>query len=322
MAATITSEHRLYDGISYTDRYGTPVSLETSLLVTGITQSGYPLEFAREVCAALDANDPPYSYGSHPAYLSGETAVYYNTLVLIERAIEPVHGDPTKALVRLRYAHFYENDGQTISLPRSGGESALFWLRDISSAQQITVNNYPSDYGEDGSEDSDLRGKPIEVAYTYPDGTATYKDAAGNTLAKDEELAGKTEKQVASVKLFQPMRRIEITGIREEDSPAYTKRKCFLHTNYNTWLGGDQGTWLCVRADYEPYDIDSTPKKYKWVFEFEYNREGWNPSASFIDKRTGQPPSGLVGGTGSIDLEYYKMEPFDIVFSEKRIIGI
>ncbi|GAF85995.1 unnamed protein product, partial [marine sediment metagenome] len=69
-------------------------------------------------------------------------------------------------------------------------------------------------------------------------------------------------------------------------------------------------TWLCSRIDSTSRDMGLS---WGVTYEFIYNRETWDPWVYYVDKTTGQPPTGLTeGGThpGKAKFRVYKMANF------------
>ena len=80
-------------------------------------------------------------------------------------------------------------------------------------------------------------------------------------------------------------------------------------------MHGSEGEWKCTIADWVEYDLESSPKRYQFNFEWQYSKGGWDPSVVFVDQRTGKPPPGLVKDEGYKTIKYYKRADYDELLS-------
>jgi hypothetical protein len=143
-------------------------------------------------------------------------------------------------------------------------------------------------------------GVPITVSHTYP--------------ADDPDFPSETVTQGASVSVMSPQITMAATGIIQVDYPLNTLVDWLWKVNSVAWMGGIAGGWLCVDVGHKLLDSSTSPYKYQFRFAFQYKPDGWNPMAYFIDSRTGEPPSGLVAGTGYKTVSSYPTKDFNELF--------
>lgn len=205
------------------------------------------------------------------AALSGES-----NLILVER--NPRLIDEHTVDVNLVYEHVL-NDGQDL---------------DYDPAQEILVEGRA--YVNQISSYVDGVGNPITVEYTYP--------------VDDPDYPGQTKEQGVSVQVCDPQENFRIQGIRTTDAPRTYIQDVLGCVNSGVWKGGAAKTWMCTGATYELHDI-GPPKQYIISFEFQYTSKGWNPLATFIDERTGRPPTDLQAGVGYKWVTYHTEVNFD-----------
>lgn len=298
--------------LSLEEMDGALQSLRREVLVTGLEDGSVEALFS-----ALDACG--FSKGSR--YSSS-----YPDLVLRGRAAAPLDDDPEKVSVELTYENG-NNDAQSLAEPLSG-----FVIASASnSIQQITTNKYPDDYSV-----AALRGKPIFVEHTYPDGTVSFKyiDDAGaeQTSPADTEYAGKNFKQTGEISVFEVQKTITIQGIFTlgeltgpdgygVTNPDDLVEQMLNHVNKTLFLAGQPREWLCTKADWVLHCIGSSSletgflnKAWKMVVEFQKKKGGWDETAVFVDERTGKPPLGILENYGYKTIPYIPEAEFNNVF--------
>lgn len=71
------------------------------------------------------------------------------------------------------------------------------------------------------------------------------------------------------------------------------------------------GQWLCVGADFDLTERETTPLGYSFTYEFVGNDEGHDPKVVYIDPTTRKPPPGIVDDVGRKEVPWY----FDVDFN-------
>lgn len=131
---------------------------------------------------------------------------------------------------------------------------------------------------------SDINGFPITVAHQFPN--------------DDENHPGQYIEQGCKAPQFRPMVEVTYKGLQQYASPFLEMTKYLGMTNLTTWNYGNPGRWLCTNFTADIHDASTTP--VTWYCEVTFQADGfaWDPIAVFIDPSTGNPPAGLVAGTG------------------------
>jgi hypothetical protein len=146
----------------------------------------------------------------------------------------------------------------------------------------------------------DIYGTQIFVEHTFAD--------------DDEDYPGLTVKQGGTVKTEEPQRILTATGILAVDFPDEVQLYWANTLNATWWVGSEPGTWKCVRCDFKPYDTSAVIPKWLFTFAFQHSYLGYEPQITFMDKRTGQPPNGLVEGVGYKQIERHAFIDFRELF--------
>lgn len=197
----------------------------------------------------------------------GDTLTGYSNLVLTERNPKIVDGDPSTFDVDCVYEHFF-NEGQSYDDPPVGfmaGEARA-------NVQQVSGN-------------TDLDGNTITVSHTFP--------------STDPDFPDETQDQGGEIQFFQPSRTLTVSGIKQTSRPWIIANSIIGRVNKGDWLGEPEHEWMCVGVSWKIHDAGTAGSvKYFMSFEFQHNPDTWNPTAIFIDERTGKPPKDLVLGTG------------------------
>ena len=139
----------------------------------------------------------------------------------------------------------------------------------------------------------------------------TQFDSGGNQISVSHN--GVT--QGGSVDVLAPGSTLELEFVTASASPGSVSTDWTGKVNSATWQGGAAGTWICTSVNFEPVDQVAATPKYRFNFTFEYRDDGWDPSVVFIDPETGEPPDGLVDGTGVKTVTYYATKDFNTPFS-------
>lgn len=129
-------------------------------------------------------------------------------------------------------------------------------------------------------------------------------------LGDDIEVTYNGDTQVGEVSVLAPKSTLTAEIPIETNVPGNVSQAMAGTINDAAWAGGDAETWLCTSATFEAEDLATTPQVWRFTFEFEYNRDGWQPLAYYIDKESGRAPSGLVDGTGKKTVTWYTLQDF------------
>jgi len=273
---------------------------------------GVIIRLTRE-CLVIDVDDHDIGGITETVFTALDTAGFtvgsilpdHENLVLTGRKADIHEGDPRVYIVALTYEKF-GNEGQSIDAPVHGG----LFIRSQTSLQQVMTNRYPDVYPSDPS----MAGKQIEVKHTFPDGTATYKGADGETLPADPDFPGQEKIQGGEISIYEPQETITVDGILAVDAPWAVTEAMVGFVNSVPWMGQDARKWMCTGAPYESHALESV---YRWLFHFEFqlNRATWDPTAVFIDARQGKPPPGLVANVGYKTIKYQGEIDFGTYFT-------
>ena len=146
-----------------------------------------------------------------------------------------------------------------------------------------------------------INGVPLQilVEHTYP--------------ADDPDFGGQTQIQTGQVSVLVNTVTLTATGLLEVDDAHLECDKWSNSINQRTWAGRLPGFWLC-RASSVPHDLSTDPFTHLFTFEFTSHPDGWNPTAVFIDERTGQPPAELIRGVGTVLVDHYTPRDFNELF--------
>jgi hypothetical protein len=205
-------------------------------------------------------------------------------LIVTKREARLVDGDQATVDVIVTYEHF-EHDGQSFENPPEG----QFVPEGDASLQQVTSN-------------LDRDGGTISVEHTY---------------VGDAKFGNDTKTQGGTVSFQQPQRVIRLTGRKITNRPWLVSTSIVGKLNNVAWYGAAAETWICSRVSYRAADVTGATNVYYFTFEFTNNPDGWQPFVTFIDPRTGKPPTDLVAGTGYKQVDRYDVVDFEGVIGQR-----
>lgn len=133
---------------------------------------------------------------------------------------------------------------------------------------------------------SDANGNLVTVSYTYPYPYPTNPSLAGLTVTQSPEMPVQLPQIVLTA-----------TGIDPVSKPVAVVADWVGYINSDSWQGFPAGCWLCTAVPFEAHDLDASPPTYKFTFEFQLNKKGWNQLVQFRDEN-GDIPSNLTYGVG------------------------
>jgi len=102
--------------------------------------------------------------------------------------------------------------------------------------------------------------------------------------------------------------------IEATDDPDDLIAEWINHVNENIWHGGDPGEWLCSHIEYELIDRLASPKRYRFVYEFERNPDGHLYTVVWKDSE-GNIPIDVVEGEGIKDIPWHPERKFSDKFA-------
>lgn len=111
-----------------------------------------------------------------------------------------------------------------------------------------------------------------------------------------------------------PQSTIQASGILSTDFPLRESHLWGARLNDRPWGDASRGVWMCTRVDWYPIDVKASPKKYKFLYEFQANLRGWQPQIWYIDPATGLPQYGAVAGVGYKTVFIYPYRDFNTRF--------
>lgn len=208
---------------------------------------------------ALDDVIP--QYGDHLTSVVGSTAY---GLLLVERNPTVIAKD------RVRVELVYESTTDTeqdLNDPYTGA----------------TLEEVRCNIGQKTS-NLDIHGNQVTVSHEYPD--------------DDPNHPGETLEQGGEFTYYEPQQTIYIRGIKRTRTPWLLANAIVGRVNEQAWSGEAARTWLCTACTWKPSGVGGGSRRYFMDFEFQYDRDTWDPTVVFIDDVTGKPPADLVEDVG------------------------
>lgn len=266
------------DNISAKEEGDIITELVRTVHVTGLLNTNQDYTIWDEVRDALDA----------AGLTSGSKAPPYNNLRLGTRNFRLLGDSPTKAKVTL----VYQNSSATFrKLPTEENEGAAgvgnLTIDGASSLQQETT-------------ELDFDSNQITVQHTWP--------------PEDPTKANETQVQGGSLSVLTPYPTVSISTKFTHSFPTIVQQNWVGFVNSFTWNAGAARTWLCTSVNYQDSDSGASPPVWQFVFTFAHKSTGWDPTAVFIDERTGKPPADLVDGVGLKTVTFYPEFDFNTEF--------
>ena len=188
----------------------------------------------------------------------GDVPAIDDNLRLVERKAEVLQSDNTVAQVTLVY--------------RSIAEAKIAFVFEFEAAVSSMQTPFT------------VLGQQITVQHTYPQ--------------TDQDFGGQTIVQGGTVDVLRPEAIARASGLLDVDQPDAVVTRWIGKINSDSWFGFGYGRWLCASVNYDPIDFRSSPKRYRFNFEFQLGYDNWNDIVRFTDPRSGEPPPGLVAGVG------------------------
>lgn len=219
-------------------------------------------------------------------------------LIVVDRRAELVDEDQAVVDVTVTYEHF-NNDAQNLDTPPVG----QFIPTGRSTLQQVEAN-------------LDRNGLAVEVQYDWPRGDARGDDIQAIN-AENGYPQSRVEVQGGRMSYAQPQRTLIVRGKKGTNRPWLIQAAIEGTTNVGSWQGGAPDQWLCTGVEFVPVDVSVARNDWIFTFEFTFNPDGWQPFVTFIDPRTGKPPTGLEAGVGYKTVNVYNQQNFESIIGQR-----
>ncbi len=146
----------------------------------------------------------------------------------------------------------------------------------------------------------------------FPDARQKYQIVVGHKYPpEDKELGNQTVYQTGEITVMEPHRNYKVSGEVFTAFPWNLANNIIGRVNKFPWMNGQVEEWMCTEACWEAVFVR---RKYRMSFEFQHNPDTWQPTAVFVDRRTGKPPAELVPGFGYVQVPYHEKLDFNAYF--------
>lgn len=273
-----------FDTLEMVERFGNIATVTRKAIVTGLEGVDFSVMYdALEAAGIPEANAKLDNTGSSAG------------LRVRERSVKMV--DKGTAEVLIRYG-LLNDEGQSFSA--GGFESAVFNVPALSGRMSCSVQQTTTNLYEDPDDDDGIK-RTIILQHTWP--------------LSDPDYPGKTVQQSGEIQVFVPQKTYVVEGYAHYYSPNTIADSVIGCVNDRKWLSGDENTWMCTEVTWKyagskTGDPVGASDYYHMSFQFQHNPDTWNPTAVFIDERTGRPPENLVAGEGYQYIRYHKAVNF------------
>lgn len=120
---------------------------------------------------------------------------------------------------------------------------------------------------------------------------STATDAGGNQIT----VSYGDDDQIVEADVYRPQITLSATGFIATSQPVVISSQWAGYLNSETWQGFAPGCWMCTRADWVAHDLQDSPPRYKFTFEFQLNTKGWTPTVYYRDASGNVPPDVVFG---------------------------
>lgn len=145
----------------------------------------------------------------------------------------------------------------------------------------------------------DRNGNVIELSYTFSEDYDIDAKYAGQT-----DIISKLVQIDDNVAPFSIKRREIFTTIEKPQDLSETYVGRLNSSNWKPVFDGAPRKWKCVGIDYNyiiPVFKDSQKRyAYDMLYQFQYNKEGWDTTLVYTDPNTGNPPTNATPQTFEI----------------------
>ncbi len=209
-------------------------------------------------------------------------------LVLIRTEFAIVENDKYTVDATLHYNHIIDGANQYIGI--NGPPSGLLWGKGRTSIVEKSTNFF---YPEGD------RTKPrvlLEVGHQFE-----ITDTRAVAINHDP-FHPRFVRQGGEISVPFPQGNYKCEAIVSVPFPHRLARALIASINLVEWMGEDPFTWLISEVTFEVCDparpVGGFLKPtYKMGFEFQFNSDTWNPTITFKDQETGNPPAKVVKAT-------------------------
>ena len=127
-----------------------------------------------------------------------------------------------------------------------------------------------------------------------------------------DDPGGTPPPQGGEVHFFQAQRILKVRGIKSTNRPWLIANAIVGAVNRSSWQGEGPREWMCTNISWTLLDRWVSPR-YWLLYEFQHNEDTWDPTAVFIDSRTGRPATELVAGTGYKTIQFARGVDFEAI---------
>ena len=141
------------------------------------------------------------------------------------------------------------------------------------------------------------------------------KDKNEALITLSHTVGTDTQTVVAKVSAFEAQPYANFETVESQTYPMALAIVWANHVNSKVFRGKPAGTWRVVNVEYERLDMSAATKLWKFRWQIQYNRDGWNPHVFFVDPASGEIPADVVAGVGDKDVDWYDEVDFDLKFT-------
>jgi hypothetical protein len=254
------------------EKWGVLVGMTRQATVTGLTGTSWDKMYDVLENAGIPAGD---------AYLDGDKATH---LIVTDRDVKRI--DRVTAEGTMAYGPFNDRGQRLFNL---AGSEWILASRDVSGKMQATVAQKSTNLYREGGEGEE---QLIQLSHEYPE--------------DDPDYGGRIIHQNGEVDVHIPQRTFTIEGMVEHRAPWDIAEALIGGVNSQTWMGQKKHTWMCTDVTWKYRHFKEGTGYYFMTYTFQHDPDTWNPTAVFIDDRTGRPPADLVEGTGYKYIRYHR----------------
>lgn len=176
---------------------------------------------------------------------------------------------------------------------RVGGILGVVYAEITGSNSLKTIHRWPIGSTPGGSLDGQL------ILIGYESNGASFNPFINPADVTIEKISDGNGYEVASVPILSPNTCIRFTrnvlvSQTPGNGPLALSQKNRARTNASTWQSGDAGTWMCRTFDSKSLgSVLGQQQIYEQTIEFEWQPEGWDEYALFINGNDGKSPAGI-----------------------------
>ena len=213
-----------------------------------------------------------------PAAMSTLDDAKYQSLVLVGREPSVAENDPLWVDVMLKYEHLLDGPHQQLAQPARG---MLFGKGRTSISEKTTNFYYPN---------GDITQPKTQILVGH-----TYAPHEAHRVVSAYPGYPNLVIQGGEVTIPFPQSNFNLEGVLTVRNPWSIAQKFIAAINGVTWMGYAPGYWICSEVQWECLDTETL--LYKFLFEFQYNVDTWNPTVVFEDQQMGRPPAAVLPAT-------------------------